>query len=172
MKVRVDDGMETSTGRVRYLFHPGRSVPLGAKPRNPAGNERGRPGADGGSAGRRLPELHQLDRQRHRPGRSGRRRRRRRCVLAARARSRPMAGGSSGAPGCFRDHPVDRVLDHQRNRRRELRGGSTPPARRRRAVRERRRKEPGRPPTSAFCRTGFAETREREEREQWLFRNY
>jgi len=162
--------MEASTGSLRYLLHLKKSVCLGAEPWRPASNECGCPGGNRCAAGRRFPELHQLDWQRHRSRRSWRRCRRRSCLLAERARRWPMACSSSWAVGSFRDNPVDRVLDHQWNRRREVNRGGTRQVRSRRAVQERRERNPAAcqlPPRFHFellCR------RERKE-EQWLSRN-
>ena len=85
-----------------------------------------------------------------------------------------MAGGSSGALGCFRDHPVDRVLDHQRNRRRELSEEHTSSAE---AAGSSGKETKGTGPPAhlhvhveLFCRNQGE--KEKEEREQWLFRKY
>ena len=77
-------------------------------------------GRDGSAAGRSVPELHQLDRQRHRPGSSRWRGGRRHRFLAHGTGIRPLAVRGRGlACGVGRD-AVDRVLDHERHGRRSL----------------------------------------------------
>ena len=71
---------------------------------------------DGCTTGRQLPELHQLDRQRDRPGRRRRCSARRRRVVAHGTRLRTMVVRGGGLAGCLWSHPLDRVLDHERNR--------------------------------------------------------
>src|SRR5271157_4164232 len=127
-ELHEDEGrrnMEASAGGVRHLLHLRKPVRLGTEPWKPASNECGRPGGNRCAAGRSFPELHQLDWQRHRSNRGRRRCGRCSCLLAARPRCWPMARGSGWTVGCFRGNPVDRVLDHQWNRRRDVNRGGT-----------------------------------------------
>lgn len=117
--------MEADAGHFGSLFRARRAVSLGAKPRESAGNERGRPGGDSGSTGRRVPQFHQLDWECYCSGRCRGCGRGRGCFLASRTRCWPLACSRCRTPGRLRAHPVDRVLDREWNRRRAIRGGGT-----------------------------------------------
>ncbi len=91
-----------------------------AEPRPESAIQRSGSRRDRRTTGRQLPELHQLDRQRHRTGRGRRRGPGCRRVVADGTRLWAVVVRGWGSAGYLRSHAFDRVLDHKRNGRSDL----------------------------------------------------